>query len=325
MPNLVKMQAKKNNKLPSATTNVSKGLGASLLCLSVLAGCASNPDQEPLSESMNETTQAKEVTAAPESNAKAEQGSTEITPTPDNTGASQTQPATNQEAAPQSAATNTTAANEATQATSNELTENTVADAPTSTETDTAVAPAVLAVDAEAAATEATLETTPALDATAATETTPELEMTPAETTGQPLVRSSKNLGKSYGIWTLKEADNGYCKLKTPTLQIGGKEYSSQIWLDIEEQKIVVNAYMPLNIEHPKTGIQIDNQALTPFTEKVNSTRAVVMGDMTSQLASGKELHIFINGKEVGKQVLKRNVKLTSMNNAISALRSCSK
>ena len=95
--------------------------------------------------------------------------------------------------------------------------------------------------------------------------------------------------------------------------------------MDIEEHQVVVNAYMPLDINHPKTGIQIDNQALVPFTEQANSTRAIITADMTSQLASGKVLHVLINGKEIGNKVLKRNVKLTDMNTAITALRSCSK
>jgi len=162
----------------------------------------------------------------------------------------------------------------------------------------------------------------------AASTSAPVIAATPSSELAQKNVtRSENNLGNSYGIWTLKKSSNGFCKLSSPTLQTStsNNEYSSQIWMDIEEQRIVVNAFMPMEITHPKTGIQIDNQALIPFTEKVYSTRAVVTGNLTTELAQGNQLHVFINGKEVGKQILKRDVKLTNMNSAISALQSCGK
>ena len=311
MSNLVKMQAEQSkNEFTSCTHTIGKGLGASLLCLSVLAGCASNPDQDQTIDSAENTIQTEEVTT-PESSSQAEEKSSE-TETP----------------------TSTTSNNEVTE-TNSSGTEQTSQEAVTETASTISESETESATPDPAPEVEGTLApegelTTDSNLAAEAVATEGEAAVVAEEaisvegTADQPLTRSSKNLGKSYGIWTLKDAGNGFCKLKTPTLQIGNKEYSSQIWMDIEEQKIVVNAYMALDIKHPKTGIQIDNQTLIPFAEKVNSTRAVVSGDMTAQLSEGKELHIFINGKEVGKQVLKRNVKLTDMNAAISALRSCS-
>jgi len=148
-----------------------------------------------------------------------------------------------------------------------------------------------------------------------------------SENTAAPIIRSEKDIGNSYGIWALKKSNNGFCKLSSPTLQTStsNNEYSSQIWMDIEEQRIIVNAYMSLDITHPKTGIQIDNQPLIPFTEKLYSTRAIITGDFTNELAEGKQLHIFINGEEVDKKILKRDVKLTHMNIAIRALQHCGK
>lgn len=311
MSNLVKMQAEQSkNEFTSYTHTIGKGLGASLLCLSVLAGCASNPDQDQPIDSAENTIQTEEVTT-PESNSQAEGVDTAKNTSTDNE--------------PQDVTTETASI---TTETATPETVTTSATTPETTTKTSAMAEEGLATEGEPAAAELSSEQPiPAADTTktaGALAIGAETTAADEETTGQPLTRSSKNLGKSYGIWTLKDAGNGFCKLKTPTLQIGNKEYSSQIWMDIEEQKIIVNAYMALDIKHPKTGIQIDNQALVPFAEKVNSTRAVVTGDMTAQLSAGKELHIYINGKEVGKKVLKRNVKLTDMNAAISALRSCS-
>lgn len=324
MSNLVKMQAEQSkNEFTSCAHTIGKGLGASLLCLSVLSGCASNPDQNQPVDSAENAIQTEEV-AMPEHNAQAEEASTETQISTEND---------SQEVTTKTASTTSeTATDRATDQTT-----------PITTSTTSAAVEEGLTPEAEPKIAELNSEqptpttpTTPTTDTTDTTTTAETLAITgevtaiDAEETnkqaavGQPLTRSSKNLGKSYGIWTLKDAGNGFCKLKTPTLQIGNKEYSSQIWMDIEEQQIIVNAYMALDIKHPKTGIQIDNNTLMPFAEKVNSTRAVVTGDMTAQLSSGKELHIFINGEEVGKQVLKRNVKLTDMNAAISALRSCS-
>ena len=311
MSNLVKMQAEQSkNEFTSCAHTIGKGLGASLLCLSVLSGCASNPDQDQPVDSAENAIQTEEV-AMPEHNAQAEEASTETQISKEND---------SQEVTTKTASTTSETATDQT--------------TPITTSTTSAAVEEGLTPEAEPKIAELNSEQpTPTTDTTTTAETlaiTGEVAAIDAEETnkqaavGQPLTRSSKNLGKSYGIWTLKDAGNGFCKLKTPTLQIGNKEYSSQIWMDIEEQQIIVNAYMALDIKHPKTGIQIDNNTLMPFAEKVNSTRAVVTGDMTAQLSSGKELHIFINGEEVGKQVLKRNVKLTDMNAAISALRSCS-
>ncbi len=291
MPNLVKMQAEQHkNEFTSCTHFVGKGLGASLLCLSVLAGCASNPDKEQPIDTAENTIQTEDITT-PEN--ASQEVATEAVSASD-TSTPPTPPTTTP-----NTSTEVPAVAEVNSAPEGEPASNTPNDDQPQLATDTAAASGEIAVTAEEA-------------------------INSEATANQPLTRSSKNLGKSYGIWTLKGTDNGFCKLKTPTLQIGNKEYSSQIWMDIEEQKIVVNAYMALDIEHPKTGIQIDNQALMPFADRVSSTRAVVSGDMTARLSAAKELHIFINGKEVGKQVLKRNVKLTNMNAAISALRSCS-
>lgn len=311
MSNLVKMQAEQSkNEFTSCAHTIGKGLGASLLCLSVLSGCASNPDQDQPVDSAENAIQTEEV-AMPEHYAQAEEASTETQISTEND---------SQEVTTKTASTTSETATDQT--------------TPITTSTTSAAVEEGLTPEAEPKVAELNSEQpTPTTDTTTTAETlaiTGEVAAIDAEETnkqaavGQPLTRSSKNLGKSYGIWTLKDAGNGFCKLKTPTLQIGNKEYSSQIWMDIEEQQIIVNAYMALDIKHPKTGIQIDNNTLMPFAEKVNSTRAVVTGDMTAQLSSGKELHIFINGEEVGKQVLKRNVKLTDMNAAISALRSCS-
>lgn len=311
MSNLVKMQAEQSkNEFTSCAHTIGKGLGASLLCLSVLSGCASNPDQDQPVDSAENAIQTEEV-AMPEHNAQAEEASTETQISTEND---------SQEVTTKTASTTSETATDQT--------------TPITTSTTSAAVEEGLTPEAEPKVAELnSVQPTPTTDTTTTAETlaiTGEVAAIDAEETnkqaavGQPLTRSSKNLGKSYGIWTLKDAGNGFCKLKTPTLQIGNKEYSSQIWMDIEEQQIIVNAYMALDIKHPKTGIQIDNNTLMPFAEKVNSTRAVVTGDMTAQLSSGKELHIFINGEEVGKQVLKRNVKLTDMNAAISALRSCS-
>lgn len=315
MSNLVKMQAEQSkNEFTSCAHTIGKGLGASLLCLSVLSGCASNPDQDQPVDSAENAIQTEEV-AMPEHNAQAEEASTETQISTEN----DSQEVTTKTASTTPETTSETATDQTT---------------PITTSTTSAAVEEGLTPEAEPKVAELNSEQpTPTTDTTTTAETlaiTGEVAAIDAEETnkqaavGQPLTRSSKNLGKSYGIWTLKDAGNGFCKLKTPTLQIGNKEYSSQIWMDIEEQQIIVNAYMALDIKHPKTGIQIDNNTLMPFAEKVNSTRAVVTGDMTAQLSSGKELHIFINGEEVGKQVLKRNVKLTDMNAAISALRSCS-
>ncbi|WP_250657204.1 hypothetical protein [Alkalimarinus coralli] len=344
--------ARQSNAPASTKPAISKGLGASLLCLSMLVGCASTTEREQPSESVDVTpSDAPQVQAAEPEAAK-----------PAATQGQATQQQTTQDQIEQNEASTIEGATvtaedtiqpepsaETPAETSAEAGVNPESDAetasvePPSTEPEAQITTAATANQAEVSPATAdegvtTDAESPLPDSTQPANTVAAEALTGSNThdagnlqdansenpADQPVVRSSNNLGKSYGIWTLRSADNGFCKLKTPTLQISNTEYSSQIWMDIEEQQVIVNAYMPLNINHPKTGIQIDNQALLPFAEKVNSTRAIVKGDITSQLSAGKELHIFINGKEVGKQVLQRNVKLTNMNTAISALKSCS-
>ncbi|UZE95291.1 hypothetical protein [Alkalimarinus alittae] len=323
MPNLVKTQAKQNLTDQHLYSHaIGKGLGASMFCLAVLAGCASNPEQAQPIEQVESTEKSTTEVVAPPNNPPSTEpvtteanidSDTDIIETPDSSDVSTeytaTEAVSGDESSVRSDTTQDSAPDTATTPNVNTLT-------PTASE---AISEPIS--DANAALTEAS-------DAIATTEVAAvsalnnQASMTES-TSPQQISRSSKNLGNSYGIWTLKDAGNGFCKLKTPTLQIGNKEYSSQIWMDIEEQQVVVNAYMSLDITHPKTGIQIDNQALVPFTQKANSTRAIISRDLTSQLASGNVLHVLINGQEIGKKVLKRNVKLTNMNAAITALKSC--
>lgn len=343
MPYPIKMKAEHRSiKFTSCTPSIGKdlrvsgtALGASFLCLSLLVGCASNPDQEQAVDSVESTIQSEDAIPTA-SSSPTEQASVE-TKTSSETTSNNTASA---EAAPQDVTAEVSST--APQVTAEPIPEpssNTAPETPSNTPANTAAtAEEPVAIEESQTAAELsdqqpseqenTLTATDANDgntiAAINEDTVAVGEPTNNEAaSAQPVIRTNKNIGKSYGIWTLKDAGNGFCKLKTPTLQIGNDEYSSQIWMDIEEQQVIVNAYMALDIKHPKTGIQIDNQALLPFAEKVNSTRAVVSGDITTQLSAGKELRIFINGKEVGKQVLKRNVKLTNMNAAISALRSC--
>ncbi len=268
-------------------------LSTTALSLSLLAGCAGSPDQEQFDETPDAQAEVQvEVndSVAPEENVNTDAATPQV---------ATTEPKVESEEVLTAEASSDTV--EAESSITNEQIEPATSNSTQATE---------LPVEGDV--------TTNALVST---------EASSNQNPGSPAARSTNNIGKSYGIWTLKETDNGRCKLSTSTLQIStsNNEYSSQIWMDIEEQRIVVNAFMPMEITHPNTGIQIDNQALIPFTEKLYSTRAVVNGDLTSELAQGKELHIFINGKEVGKQVLRRDVALTNMNSGINALQSCGK
>lgn len=351
MPNLAKSQEEHvNTEFALFSRPAMKGISASLLCLAVLAGCASTAEISDTAEAAPNI-EAAEVkvekteteAATPEDN----QPPTEVT----STDTTDTADATVETVATTALTAETAAAASTAEVTPTETVETTAVDTdiietPGNEEAEMAVQSAITepvqAVDTTPLSEPNSPSTTtpgnepidtldsavpaPEADALAASIDTAALNETSAEaesTAVQVLPRTNKNLGKSYGIWKLKAADNNACKLKTPTLQIGNKEYSSQIWLDIEEHQMVVNAYMPLDISHPKTGIKINNQALIPFTKKANSTRAIITGDLTTQLASGQVLSVLINGKEIGKKVLKRNVKLNNMSNAITALNSC--
>lgn len=269
---------------------------STVLTFSLLAGCASSPEQPP--EIGTETLPATQTEATTASLPEKAEISNDVTEKPkviDET--ESTVGSANTDNQQQSAETLSTTASTS----SPDVASPTVAAAPIIT-TESTLSPAATTSESGAA--------TPA---------------TSAATSTVPLTRTGNDIGKSYGIWTLKNSSNGFCKLSTPTLQAStsNRDYSSQIWINIEEQRIIVNAFMPLDITHPKSGIQIDNQTLIPFTEKANSTRVVITGDHTATLAAGKQLTIFVNGKDVGKQVLQRNVKLTNMNNAINALKGC--
>jgi hypothetical protein len=265
-------------------------LSSTVLSLSLLAGCASSPEQ-PLSSETAEVQPAIQAESTAASAPEQNTADTEVTATTDDT--------TSHEAKTEP------------EVSSNATTETNI----TSQQQQPAITQNLQTPEAAVTANTAT----PVVAALPSTE--------PTTSPTAPVARSEKDIGNSYGIWTLKKSNNGLCKLSSPTLQTStsNSEYSSQIWMDIEEQRIVVNAFMSLEITHPKTGIQIDDQALIPFTEKVYSTRAVVTGNLTTKLAQGNQVHIFINGKEVGKQVLKRDVKLTHMSSAINALQNCGK
>ena len=285
-------------------------LSSTILSLSLLTGCASSPEKDPVSQAETQSsTQTEEGTV---DNSKTNTTATvqaKVDPAPEM--------ASSLEVSSGTAETETTIPNEQNTQTNLDATDDAAEKSSAILETGTAVATGTT-VATQATIATGTIEASDTVSSSAAV-----LSQNP----DAPVTRSEKDIGQSFGIWTLKKTGNGFCKLSTPTLQIStsNKDYSSQIWIDIEEQRLVVNAFMPMDITKPNTGIQVDNQALIPFTEKLYSTRAVVTASLTNELAQGKNLKIFINGKEVGKQILQRNVPLTNMSNAIVSLKRCGK
>ncbi len=132
---------------------------------------------------------------------------------------------------------------------------------------------------------------------------------------------------RRFGLWQLANSwddnPNDRCQLASYTQQVDNDQYSSQVWLSLESDRLVLNASTNMNLERQGTGIRIDGGKLLPFTALVFPQQAVLVADLSEQLRNATKLDVYLAPGYPKAQLQHVEFDLDAMGSAISAFRSC--
>ena len=130
-----------------------------------------------------------------------------------------------------------------------------------------------------------------------------------------------------YGMWKIAKGDDSLyrenCTLASATMQVSFENYSTQVWLSVVGNDLLVNSTTNIDINRPRVGIKLDNGALQPFTKKHFATNAVWAGDLSSALKRNKKLSVVLSGNEIGNRVQEVSVELDDLKRAYSEYTKC--
>lgn len=179
------------------------------------------------------------------------------------------------------------------------------------------------------AATDITLTTPDATAADAIAVATEETLDTAVTTQPQQLRRPNLNKifkPKAVGIWTIEKSQEGeyagICRVSAPTRQLSLPDYSTQLWLNIINDELIVNTSTSIDINQQGVGIKTNNR-VTPFSKNLYSDTVVWSGNLAEVLNKNDQLDIVIGGQELGKKTITTSFDTKSLKSAYSAYEDC--
>lgn len=130
-----------------------------------------------------------------------------------------------------------------------------------------------------------------------------------------------------YGMWKIAKGDHSLyrenCTLASTSMQVALDNYSTQIWLNVVGDDLLVNSTTNIDIRKPRVGVKLDNGPLQPFTKKQYATSAVWSGDLKQALQNNKQLSVVIGGDELGNRTKEVAVELVDLKRAYSEYTKC--
>jgi hypothetical protein len=91
------------------------------------------------------------------------------------------------------------------------------------------------------------------------------------------------------------------CSLSTATIQIDEHNYTTQLWLNIIDNKLYVNTTTDFDIHESIVGIQTQNGAIQPFSNQIFSNSAEWSGSVNKTIKMNDALRITIGGTDLGR------------------------
>lgn len=132
---------------------------------------------------------------------------------------------------------------------------------------------------------------------------------------------------KAVGIWTIEKSQEGeyagVCRVSTPTRQLSQPDYSTQLWLNIINDELIVNTSTKVDINQQGVGVKANNEKLTPFSKSLYPDTVVWSGNLAEILNKSGQLDIVIGGSELGKKTITTSFNMKSLKNAYSAYDDC--
>jgi len=121
------------------------------------------------------------------------------------------------------------------------------------------------------------------------------------------------------------KAHRGGCHLSTPTLQLDEYDYTTQLWLNVVDDKLIVNTTTNINIDLPNVGIKAGNGTLEHFSQSLFAGNVIWSGNLNKTINSSSELSIFIGGDELGGRTQQAVIELKGLKNIYPAYQACNK
>jgi SepF-like predicted cell division protein (DUF552 family) len=103
------------------------------------------------------------------------------------------------------------------------------------------------------------------------------------------------------------------CRLSSPTLQIDSHQYTTQLWLNIENNRLFVNATTDIDPTLPFVGIHFDDGRFEPFSLSSHPQYAIWEGDLGDLIKSNKQMKLVLSGNDLKSQIQLASIDLTAL------------
>jgi hypothetical protein len=143
------------------------------------------------------------------------------------------------------------------------------------------------------------------------------VESTITQPTSQPLLKPIVVNSKLLKAWQ-------ECALSTPTIELESPGYTTQMWLNVFDDRLMVNATTNIDINMKKVGIKVDNGKLQKFSGKLYASNVVWSADMQSLFKNHNSLKIFIGGDELGRNRQTTEISMADLKALYLANTNCS-
>jgi len=115
----------------------------------------------------------------------------------------------------------------------------------------------------------------------------------------------------------------GMCRLSTGTLQVDQHDYTTQIWLNVERGRLLVNATTNIDIELSGVGIKAGNGQVESFDKKHFSGNVEWSGDLAKVLSGNDEMRIIIGGTDLGRYTHEASIGLKGLKAVYPSYKRC--
>ncbi|OZG70734.1 hypothetical protein BTA51_24420 [Hahella sp. CCB-MM4] len=130
----------------------------------------------------------------------------------------------------------------------------------------------------------------------------------------------------TYGIWELRKVWNGNesgCRLSTHTIQVDDDRFTSQIWVSVQPQHLILNASSEIHLNASGSGVRLDKGQLIPFTGQAIPSHAVLSDDLINRLAKSQKLHLYVMIGDLQSRVTHTEINLKDLRAAVGAFNKC--
>ncbi len=145
----------------------------------------------------------------------------------------------------------------------------------------------------------------------------------------KPLNVGLKDLPVTIGLWSVaRNLNDNTVHITTPTWQMGDGSYLSQIWITLEEDRMVINSSSDIDAKGNGSGVVLNGGELIPYTRIEDHNKAVLEGEWMQRLSDGGKLEIYMGffpGKTPRSPTYKSDASLDALSRLVPTYEKLSK